>query len=75
MGAVIVATFTTPHFEFVAVGESKTAAVNALVDGWAKHRREYRGADPSYMRDAIEDGEVRFATLTMGGCARDGEPL
>lgn len=73
--SVIVATLDTSHFTFQAVGRDREEAEAAMVAGFRRHCREYTGADRAFMRNAIIDGEVRFAEIPIGGAARDGEPL
>ena len=73
--AVVVATLHTSHFDFMAVGSTANEAKDALLAGWKRHRREYQGADPHFMTDALIDGDVRFTFLPMGGFARDGQVL
>ena len=72
---MVIATLSTSHFEFVALGVDHDEAAKAMVEGFKRHRAQYPRADAHFMHDALLDGEVRFTELTPGGFARDGEAL
>lgn len=62
----------TRHFSFEGVGLTEAAARAALAQAAKAHAAEY-GADPDYMRDAVNGAEVR--ELVAGEGYRDRERL
>lgn len=73
---MVIATLSTAHFAFVALGETEAAALAALKRGWARHRREYnRAAAWPVVPFAYYADGVRYTELEPGQCARDGERI
>lgn len=62
----------TRHFSFEGVGETEAAARAALAQAAEAHAAEL-GADPDYMRDAVNAAEVR--ELVAGEGYRDRERI
>lgn len=74
-GRLVVATWNSGHFDFMAVAHSANAAKAALLDGWMEHCNQYQDADRDLCREAILGGEVNFTFLYPGQCARDLEVI
>lgn len=68
---IFVATITTPHFSFVALGETDVKARKALMGGWGLHRQEHEGADPDY----VQLGDISVIELGLGECCRDSDVI
>ena len=69
---MILATFSTRHFDFTALAESESEAKNLLALAWLEHRRQYPDADSQVMYDAINQGDINFVEISLGEVARDG---
>jgi hypothetical protein len=72
---IVIATVTTAHFEFTAVGRNATDAKAALQAGWMEHCNQYPEADTHFMNTLILGGDVAFLFIEPGHCARDGEVI
>lgn len=72
---MILATISTRHYEFVALGYTEGLALDALMLAWARHCDSVPGADPSLMAEAIEDGDVNLTPIDPGTVLRDGSPI
>jgi hypothetical protein len=73
--ALVLATLDTSHFAFEALGRTREECEQLLKDAWEVHTRDYPQAEIGYMRRLIDDGDVNFSTITVGGVLRDGETL
>ena len=71
---MILATFSSAHFDFVALAETEAEAADALLLAWTRHV-EQTGAEPCMMAEAIDDGDVNFTPIHVGAVLRDGSPL
>ena len=67
------ATFETRNFTFDAYGCTEAQALNNLSQGWEEHCKVYKGADPHYLAERLE--EVEYQTFEEGGCYRDDEQI
>ena len=73
--ALVLATVSTGHFDFTTVAASRADAAAALGAAWARHRRDYRDAEPDLMGRMITDGEVTFTEIGLGQVTRDGQVI
>lgn len=65
---MVVATLNSGHFNWIALGNTNDEALDALIDAWERHQKEYNGAVSfSEFRD-----DVMFQELQPGQCSRDG---
>ena len=71
---MILATFSTAHFDFTALAETEAEAGDLLLLGWA-HHVDQTGADSEMMAQAIADGDVNFTPIHVGAVLRDGSPI
>lgn len=71
---LILATVSTSHFSFAAVGETREHVELVLRRAWRKHCAQY-DAERGLMRQMIADGEVNYIAIRAGAAFRDGETL
>jgi hypothetical protein len=72
-GAVVyLAELDTPHFLFQAVSTTHEGAAQALREAWARHRRQYRRAQPW---DAGLEDDVRYTPMRLDTGYRDRERI
>lgn len=69
MSTVFVATAATGHFDFLAIGASRTEAIGALLDAWRAHTKQ-TGADPTY----LTADDINVVDGQCGQAFRDGSP-
>lgn len=72
---MILATISTRHYDFTALGHNEQEALDVLLMAWARHCDQVPDADPSLMAQAIEDGDVNLNTIAPGVVLRDGSPI
>lgn len=69
---MFVAIATTTHFEFIALGHTQKEAESAMLSRWEKHCQQFPAADPSYMQELIEGGDVQMCKLDPGTAVNFG---
>lgn len=68
---MFIATVDTPHFRFLALGDTEVEARQALMKGWYAHCKEYKRAERSY----VQPDEICIGELEVGDCLRDFDKI
>lgn len=71
---MILATVSTGHYTFTALGESRNHADEILKAAYARHAAQTR-ANEELMWELVVSDEVNYAPIEVGKALRDGEPF
>ena len=69
---MIIATMETRNFSFIAAGNTKVEAIEAMRIGWLEHVKQYKIPNPyRWKEDLLDGGSVCLFKLNPGQCLRD----
>lgn len=63
---MFVAIATTTHFEFIGLGHTREEVESAMLARWQKHCEQIPTADPTYMQELLDGGDVQIAEVEPG---------